>query len=300
MKICRFEAQDGGADRIGVVSNEGIRDVSSVLAQLPTVRWPLPSGDLLIAHLQRLRPKMEELACVATPIPLASVRLKTPIANPGKILCGIGNFPEIFDKGREPGQFGMFIKPTSALSGPQDDVVLRWPERTTFHEVELAIIIGKGGVGISAAHALEHVAGYAIGLDMTLQGEERISFNKSFDTYGVVGPWMVTADEIPDPSVMTFWLKVNGEVRQQDSIGRLVYNVALLVEHAASVMTLVPGDVIMSGTPPLTTGPVVPGDVMHAHMDLIGDMTVAVRAGPGRSVAANQVALAKERSLASV
>jgi len=148
--------------------------------------------------------------------------------------------------------------------------------------MELAIIIGKQGTEIPAARAFDHVAGYAIGLDMTMQGKEFPSFGKSFDTYGVIGPWMVTADEIPEPSKLSFVLKVNEEVRQQDSIGRLVLDVPALIEHAASVMTLYPGDVIFSGTPPRSIGPVRPGDVMHAQMDLIGEMSVAVRGGPGR------------------
>jgi 2,4-didehydro-3-deoxy-L-rhamnonate hydrolase len=148
--------------------------------------------------------------------------------------------------------------------------------------MELAIIIGKQGTEIPASEALDYVCGYAIGLDMTMQGKEFPSFGKSFDTYGVIGPWMVTADEIPDPAVMSFVLEVNGEVRQRDSVGRLVLGVPALLEHVASVMTLYPGDVIFSGTPPMSVGPVRPGDVMHAQMDLIGEMSVHVRGGPGR------------------
>lgn len=91
-------------------------------------------------------------------------------------------------------------------------------------------------------------------------------------------------DEIPDPSTLSFDLKVNGESRQKDSLSRLVVGVAELIEHAASVMTLHPGDVIFSGTPPRSIGPVKPGDVMHAQMDRIGEMTVVVRGGPGLSI----------------
>jgi 2-keto-4-pentenoate hydratase/2-oxohepta-3-ene-1,7-dioic acid hydratase in catechol pathway len=93
---------------------------------------------------------------------------------------------------------------------------------------------------------------------------------------------MVTADEIPDPSELSFVLKVNDEVRQQDSLSRLVLGVPELIEHAASIMTLHPADVIFSGTPPRSVGPVKPGDVMHAQMDRIGEMSVQVRGGPGR------------------
>ncbi len=282
MKICRYEEQAGGPVRIGVVEDGMVRDVSRITEALPTLRWPLPPGDLFIAHLEQLRPRMLELARVAEPIPLGRVRLKAPVANPGKFICGVGNFPEVLASGNHPRTLGLLFKMTSASAGAADGVTLRWPERETFHEMELAIIIGKQGTEIPASQALDYVCGYAIGLDMTMQGKEFPSFGKSFDTYGVIGPWMVTADEIPDPAVMSFVLKVNGEVRQQDSVGRLVLGVPALLEHVASVMTLHPGDVIFSGTPPMSVGPVRPGDVMRAQMDLIGEMSVHVRGGPGR------------------
>ena len=282
MKICRYEDASGGPVRVGLVEGELVHDVSAIADDLPTVRWPLPPGDLLIANLQRLRPRISALARTAKPVPVHSVRLKSPVANPGKFVCGAGNFPEVLAAGGHPRRLGLLFKLTSANAGASDGVILRWPERETFHEMELAIVIGKQGTEIPAEQALEYVAGYCIGLDMTMQGKEFPSFGKSFDTYGVIGPWLVTADEIPDPSKLSFVLKVNDEVRQQDSIGRLVLDVPALIEHAASVMTLHPGDVIFSGTPPKSIGPVRPGDVMHAQMDAIGEMSVAVRGGPGR------------------
>ena len=268
--------------RIGLVDNGMLRDVSRVAEELPSVRWPVPPGDLFIANLPKLRPRIDQLARAAKPIPIDNVRFKCPVANPGKFICGAGNFPEVLAAGTHPRKLGLLFKMTSAAAGASDGVALRWPERETFHEMELAIIIGRQGTEIPASEALDYVAGYAIGLDMTMQGKEFPSFGKSFDTYGVIGPWMVTADEIPDPSVMSFVLKVNGEVRQQDSISRLVLDVAALIEHAASIMTLYPGDVIFSGTPPRSVGPVRPGNVMHAQMDAIGEMSVSVRGGPGR------------------
>ena len=282
MKICRYETAAGGPVRIGLVEDGMVRDVSRIADELPSLRWPVPPGDWFIAHLDELRPQMLALARTARPVPVESVRLKSPVANPSKFVCGAGNFPEVLAAGGHPRKLGLLFKMTSAAAGASDGVTLRWPERVTFHEMELAIIIGKQGTEIGASQALDYVAGYAIGLDMTMQGKEFPSFGKSFDTYGVIGPWMVTADEIPDPSKLSFVLKVNDEVRQQDSIGRLVLDVPALIEHAASVMTLYPGDVIFSGTPPKSIGPVQPGDVMHAQMDLIGEMSVVVRAGPGR------------------
>jgi 2-keto-4-pentenoate hydratase/2-oxohepta-3-ene-1,7-dioic acid hydratase in catechol pathway len=283
MKICRYEDASGGPVRIGVVDDDGVRDVSAVAAMLPSLRWPLPPGDLFIAHLEQLRPRMVELARTATAVPVDSVRLKSPVANPGKFICGAGNHKAIWaTRAGSPRQHGLLFKMTSAAAGASDGVALRWPERVTFHEMEIAIVIGKQGTMIPADEALGYVAGYAIGLDMTMQGKEFHDFNKSFDSYGVIGPWLVTADDIPDPSVLNFELKVNGQSRQKDTVGNLQLDVPHLIEYAASVMTLHPGDVIFSGTPPMSVGPVVPGDVMHAQMDRIGEMTVAVRGGPGR------------------
>lgn len=282
MKIARYQEQADGPVKIGLVDEDHIRDVSAIADRLPAVRWPYPPGDLFIAHLEQLKPEMEQLAKAATPIPLDAVHLKCPVANPGKLLCGVGNFKEVLARGGHPRRLGLLFKMTSAAAGPSDGVTLRWPERTTFYETEIAIVIGKGGTDIAASDALDHVAGYAIGLDMTMQGKEFPSFCKSFDSYGVIGPWLVTADEIPDPSKLNFKLEVNGVVRQNDTLDNLVLGVAELIEHCSSVMTLHPGDVIFSGTPPGSVGPVVPGDIMVARMDCIGEMKIEVRGGPGR------------------
>jgi 2-keto-4-pentenoate hydratase/2-oxohepta-3-ene-1,7-dioic acid hydratase in catechol pathway len=282
VKICRYQERVGGRIELGVVVDGAIRCVSAIADKLPSLRWPLPPGDLFITHLNDLRPEMERLAATVTPIPVERVLLKSPVANPGKFLCGAGNFKEVLGMGGHPRKLGLLFKMTSAAAGASDGVTLRWPERVTFYEMEIAIIIGKQGTEISASEALNYVAGYTIGLDMTMQGSEYPSFGKSFDSYGMMGPWMVTADEIPDPSVLNYDLKVNGTSRQKGSIGNLILGAADLVEHVSSIMTLHPGDVIFSGTHGLTIGPVVPGDVMHAQMDGIGEMSVHVHGGPGR------------------
>lgn len=287
MKICRYEIATGEPVRIGLVEGDMVYDVSRIVDELPSLRWPFPNGDLFIAHLAELRPKMQKLARASKPISVESVRLKSPVANPGKFICGAGNYKPIWaEREGSPRQLGLLFKMTSAVAGASDGVTLRWPERVTFHEMELAIVIGKQGTEISAADAMNYVAGYAIGLDMTMQGKEFQCFGKSFDSYGVIGPWLVTADEIPDPSVLNYELKVNGESRQKNTIANLELDVANLIEHAASVMTLYPGDVIFSGTPPTSVGPVIPGDVMHAQMDGIGEMSVVVRGGSGRKTPA--------------
>lgn len=282
MKICRYQETAGGPVKLGVVRDGMVHDVTAVTEELPSVRWPYPPGDQFIAHLDELRPKMEALADKAAPVPVEKVLLKNPVANPGKFVCGAGNHKVVLQAGGHPRRLGFLFKMTNAAAGPSDGVTLRWPERVTFHEAEIAIVIGKEGTEIPASEALDYVAGYSIALDMTMQGSEFPSFGKSFDTYGVMGPWLTTRDEIADPNHLNYRLTVNGEDKTIDTTANLVLGIEDLVEHAASVMTLHPGDVIFSGTPPMSVGPVVPGDVMHVEMDGLGEMTVKVSGGPGR------------------
>ena len=125
--------------------------------------------------------------------------------------------------------------------------------------------------------ALDHVAGYCIGLDMTIRGPEERSLRKSLDSFTVLGPWMVTRDEFPKPTAIGLSITVNGEPRQDANTRDLVINVADLIAYASSFYTLMPGDVLLTGTPE-GVGPVQPGDVMEAAIDHIGSMTVRVRA----------------------
>ena len=282
MRICRYQLAGEAEVRVGIVRGNLIHDVTPVTRRLPALHWPFPPGDQLIAHLPELRGEMETLADAVPGVPVGEVALKNPVANPGKFLCGAGNYEDVLAMGGHPRRLGLLFKMTSAAAGASDGVTLRWPERVTFHEMEIAIVIGRIGTEIAAKDAYDYIAGYCIGLDMTMQGKEFPSFGKSFDSYGVMGPWLVTADEIPDPTQLEFDLKINGVSKQRDSLRRLVLNVPDLVEHVSSIMTIHPGDVIFSGTPPRSVGPVVPGDVMHAWMEGIGEMTVAVRGGPGR------------------
>ena len=281
MKICRYQDSADGPIKLGVVRGDLVHDVTGATDALPSVRWPYPAGDQFIANLDALRPAMASLADKTPGVPIGQALLKNPVANPGKFFCGVGNHKIVLGRGH-PRRMGSLFKMTSAAAGESDGVTLRWPERVTFHEAEICIVIGKQGTEIPASEALDHVAGYSIGLDMTMQGPEFDSFRKSFDTYGVMGPWLTTRDEIADPNDLAFHLTVNGEERTRDSTASFVLNIEALVEHAASVMTLHPGDVIFSGTPPMGLGPVVPGDVIHVEMEGLGAMTVKVSGGPGR------------------
>jgi 2-keto-4-pentenoate hydratase/2-oxohepta-3-ene-1,7-dioic acid hydratase in catechol pathway len=176
---------------------------------------------------------------------------------------------------RQIREIGLFLKATSSLIGPSDPVRIAFPDRRNDHEIELVAVIGRPGRNIRAEDALAHVAGYAIGLDMTVRGPEDRSFRKSIDTYSVLGPWLVTADELPDPSGLELELTVNGETRQKANTRDLVLSVPELIAFASSHYTLHPGDLLFTGTPE-GVAPVAAGDRMVARIEGIGAMTVDV------------------------
>ncbi len=286
MKLCRFND-----DRLGVVLGDDVVDVSAAVERLPIPRWPLPFGDPLFGHLDALRPELERMSRTDARKPLSQVKLKSPVATPSKLMAAPVNYrahqaEAIADAGINFGagvktieHYGMFLKNSSSLVGASDGVSLPRADRRMDHEVELAVVLGKSGFQIPRTKAREHIAGYTIGLDMTIRGAEDRSWRKSFDSFAVLGPWFVTADEIPDPNALDFWLKVNGELRQSSNTRALIFDVDRLIEYASGAYTLHPGDVIMTGTPE-GVGPVVPGDVMDCYVEGIGQMSVAVRLRP--------------------
>jgi len=282
MKLCRFDN-----DRLGVVQGGEVLDVSAALEAIAPQKWPYRHGDALIAHLPAVLEKAKRLAPHAPRRPLAALRLRPPVANPSKIVNAPINYQAHIDEAkRDQGiahgrdvktiaDWGLFLKSPSSLIGAGDPIRLRFPERRNDHEVELAVVIGRTANRVARADALSYVCGYAIGLDMTLRGPELPSFRKSIDTYSVLGPWLVTRDEIPDPGSLELWLTVNGEPRQRSNTRRMVYDVPRLIEYASSFYTLHPGDLIFSGTPE-GVGPVKPGDEIRAGIEGIGELAVRV------------------------
>jgi len=282
MKICRYDD-----NRIGLVQGGQVHDVTPVAAELGTFGYPLPRFDPFIANLQKLRGKIEAAAKKARGTDVSKVRLLSPVANPGKVIAAPVNYTKhlqeaLADKGIHHGnligeihQAGMFLKATSAVVGPGEGVKLIHTDRRNDHEVELAVVIGKAAKNVSAAEAPGHIAGYCIGLDMTIRGPEERSFRKSPDSYCVLGPWLVTPDEVPDPSALQLSITVNGEPRQDAHTSDLIVKVAELVAWGSSFYTLHPGDVLLTGTPQ-GVGPVKPGDTMVATIERIGSMRVAV------------------------
>jgi 2-keto-4-pentenoate hydratase/2-oxohepta-3-ene-1,7-dioic acid hydratase in catechol pathway len=278
MRIARF-----GKDRVGLVLDDGVHDVTSVLKALPAHRHPFPRHDALIANLKKLG--LKKAAAKSRPIRVD--KFLSPVANPGKIMAAPVNYTKhleevLKDKGIHHGNLineihkaGIFLKATSSVGGPGEGVRLVHTDRRNDHEVELAVVIGKKGRNIAAADALGHVAGYCIGLDMTIRGPEERSFRKSPDSYTVLGPWVVTADEIPDPGALDLRIQVNGTVRQEANTRDLILSVPELIAWASSFYSLHPGDVLLTGTPQ-GVGPVKPGDVMEATIERIGTMRIEV------------------------
>jgi 2-keto-4-pentenoate hydratase/2-oxohepta-3-ene-1,7-dioic acid hydratase in catechol pathway len=286
MRICRFDS-----NRLGLVEGDEVLDVTGSLEVIPPQRYPLPTHDLMIEHLAAVTARARELAPAARRLELASLRLDAPVANPGKIVNAPVNYQAHIEEaktdavlaqgaaGRKTsyiGDWGLFLKANSALVGPGAEMQLRMPDRRSDHEVELALVVGRTARFVKQADALQYVAGYSIGLDMSVRGPEDRSFRKSLDTYAVLGPWLVTADEIPDPNALELSVSVNGELRQRSNTSRMVFNVQKLIEYASAWYTLYPGDVILTGTPE-GVGGVKPGDLIHAEIERIGafDMRVA-------------------------
>jgi 2,4-didehydro-3-deoxy-L-rhamnonate hydrolase len=290
MRICRF-----GDNRLGVYDPEddSVADVSAALKVLPTQRYPLPGHDLLMAHLSKVRAEAKRLLPRAKKLPLSRVKLLAPVANPGKIIVAPLNYADHVSEAQndpqlshgrfkdpEIAKLGMELKAGSALVGPSEGVRLRRPlvgmENRNDHEIELVAVIGRRGTNIKRENALKYVGGYCIGLDMTLRGPQFPGFRKSIDTYAVLGPWLVTADEFGSPAAVDVKLSVNEEERQKSNTRYLIYDIPKLIEFASSFYTMNPGDLIYTGTPG-GVGPVKPGDRIISEIQGIGRMEVVVR-----------------------
>lgn len=286
MKLCRF-----GEGKLGLVEGAHVRDVTAALDVLPAVHYPLPTYDLLIANLDKVTERVKAVSAHAPVLPLQGLKLLSPIANPGKIVCAPVNYQKHLDEVRGDAalhhgnvahtapihQMGLFLKSATCLVGPSEGIALRKLDRRNDHEVELAFVIGKTASQVSTQDALDYVAGYSIGLDITIRGGEDRSFRKSPDSYAVLGPWLVTKDEIPDPGALDLSIAVNGETRQASNTRYLILGVAELIEFASSFYTLYPGDIVITGTPE-GVSPIFPGDHIVASIEKVGTMEVDVRA----------------------
>jgi 2-keto-4-pentenoate hydratase/2-oxohepta-3-ene-1,7-dioic acid hydratase in catechol pathway len=286
MKLCRFDE-----DRLGVVIGDRVHDVTEAQSQIRAAARYDMKGDAVIAALPAWRKRIEDMAAKARGIPVAQVKLISPVARPSKTMAAPTNYGKHIEemtarrdisdaaKRHSPkiGQAGIFLKSNSAVVGPSEGIPLRFLDRLNEHEVELVVVIGKQGSDIPRDKAKDYIAGYTLGLDMTVRGPEDRSFRKSVDGYAVLGPWMVTADEIPDPDDLTVTLHLNNELKQTADTKDLIYDVGRLIEFASSFYTLYPGDVYYTGTPH-GVSPVKPGDVLRIDSAPIGAFEIKVRA----------------------
>jgi 2-keto-4-pentenoate hydratase/2-oxohepta-3-ene-1,7-dioic acid hydratase in catechol pathway len=272
---------------LGLVKGDLVFDVTGALYVLGTYAYPLPRHDVLIAALDEMRPRIEAEARRVEGQPLSDVKLLAPVANPGKLVAAPVNYLKHLEEGRsdaginfgnqvgEIQRVGLFLKATSSVIGPGEKIAIRFPERRNDHEIELAAIIGRRADRVPAAEALQYVAAYTIGLDMTVRGPEERSMRKSIDTFSVLGPWLVTADEIDDPAGLALELTVNGEFRQEANTRDLVLTLPELIEWASRYYTLEPGDVIFTGTPE-GVAEVKASDRIRATIEKIGSLEVEV------------------------
>lgn len=285
MKLCRFNG-----DRLGLVVGDSVHDVTYTVESAGG-GWPPPTGDLVIRRLGEIRSRA---GSPGPGHPLTEVALDSPVTTPSKIMAAPANYRLHADLDtRDPGvdhgvhraqiegldkpveSLGLFLKAASSLVGPAHGIRLPRRDRRTDHEVELVAVIGREARDVPARDALTVVAGYCVGLDVSIRGAEDRSFRKSADTFTVLGPWLTTADEIEDPGDLTLWLSVNGQERQRSSTSAMTVGLARLIELASSHYTLHPGDVLMTGTPE-GVGPLEVGDVIVAGCSGLGDMTVRV------------------------
>lgn len=245
MKLLRFG--EPGRERPGLLDGEGrIRDLSAHITDIS-------GGALLPESLNRLR----QLDINRLPVVDGEPRLGACVGGIGKFICiGLNYADHAAETGAAiPDEPVVFNKWTSAVVGPNDNVIIPRGSQKTDWEVELGVVIGKGGRYIDEADAMQHVAGYCVINDVS-EREYQIERGgtwdkgKGCDTFGPTGPWLVTADEIPDPHALSLWLEVDGKRYQDGNTRTMIFKVPYIVSYLSRFMSLQPGDVISTGTPP--------------------------------------------------
>jgi 2,4-diketo-3-deoxy-L-fuconate hydrolase len=283
MRLCRFDTE-----HLGVWMGEEIADVTEVLNDLPRFRWARGLSDPVVENLDDLRPRVEKILPFAKRVASASVSIEAPVAMPSKIIGAPVNYHSHVDEAQQDhslhqgrkvfpiDEIGCFLKAGSALCGHNATIELpRWAERVD-HEAEVAVIIGKSAKDVMADTAMSYVAGYSLAFDMTVRGKQDRSMRKSCDGFAVLGLALVTAEEVTDSASIAFELTVNGEARQAADTGLLIRSIPELIEMCSAFYTLLPGDVIMTGTP-AGVGPVVPGDRFDLASPQLGELSVSIR-----------------------
>jgi len=266
--------------RLGVVTGDAIVDVASAVADVPR----LGPGDLIngvIARFAELRPAIEAAAKAGKPIPLASVKLRPPLPRPATIDCMAVNYME--DGTRDaPAPINAFHKSPSAIIGPGDTMVLPDAPATVFEgEAEVAVVIGKRASNVKAADAMPYVFGYMNFIDGSARGlppPGNVFFQmKSRDTFAPIGPWIVTADEVPDPQKLQVRLWNNGVLRQNFNTSDMAHDIRRCIEWVTSIHTLEPGDILATGTNHRGLHPFQNGDRIEIETEGLGRLSFSVR-----------------------
>ena len=279
MKLLRYG--EPGRERPGMIDADGnIRDLSGHVTDIA-------GADI---HPDSLK-KLASLDAKSLPLVEGNPRLGPCVAGTGKFICiGLNYSDHAAETGAAvPSEPIIFMKATSAIVGPNDDVLIPRGSEKTDWEVELAIVIGKPAKYVGEAEALDYVAGYCVAHDVSeraFQAERQGQWTKgkSCDTFGPTGPWLVTRDEVADPQNLKMWLTVNGKTMQDGSTRTMVYGVAHLVSYLSQFMSLLPGDIISTGTPPgvgLGMKPPVflkDGDVVELGIEGLGTQKQTFRA----------------------
>ncbi len=278
MKLLRYGPP--GQERPGLLDANGrVRDLSELIDDL--------AGQVLTpASLERLRGLDIASLPLVPGTPQQGLRLGPCVGHVGKFICiGLNYADHAAESGLPvPSEPVVFAKWTSAINGPDDDVKIPRGSVKTDWEVELGVVIGQGGAYIEEADALKHVAGYCVVNDVSerewqLERGTQWDKGKGCDTFGPIGPWLVTADEVPDPQRLDLWLEVDGHRYQRGNTRTMVFGVAQIVSYLSRFMSLQPGDIISTGTPPgvgLGQKPPVylkPGQTMTLGIDGLGVQT---------------------------
>lgn len=277
MKLLRYGPV--GQEKAGALDAQGrIRDLSLLVPDL-TPDWLAPERLRALAaiDLERL-PLVDE-----------SVRIGVPVAGSRQFVAiGLNYRKHAEEAGMDiPKEPVIFTKAITSLSGPNDDIILPDGAQEGDWEIELGFIIGTTARQVPVEKALEHIAGYCLANDVSERNWQtkrggQWSKGKSFDTFGPIGPWLVTTDEIPNPQTLEMELKVNGETRQKSTTADMIFPVAEIVSHLSQFMTLLPGDVVITGTPSGVGLGMKPqqflkkGDVITLRMDQLGTQTQRV------------------------
>lgn len=276
MKLLRFSGETGPT--LGVLRGDMIASLAPLAPQYPTMLSIIAGGDEALTRVREFISTLEGERAVE------AVRLLAPIERPGKYLAIGMNYRKHIAEAAKLGieapkrQF-WFNKQTSCIVGPYDDTDPGLSAALDY-EVELCAVIGSPAKHVAEVDAPRHVFGYMVANDVSArdwqQHSPTFTIGKSFDTHGPIGPWIVTADEIPDPHALTLRCTVNGEIRQDSDTGQMVYNLWQQIAYLSSAFTLEPGDLIATGTPEgVGVGMQPPrflqaGDVVRCEIDGIG------------------------------